>query len=68
MESTEQKAASGKGRSALLWLWALGAGLVGAGAGLLVLLFEQPTLNDSPATPQEIFVFMQAALFLGIAA
>ncbi len=68
MESTEQNAASSKGRNALLWLWALGAGLAGAGAGLLVLLFEQPTLNDSPATPLEIFVFMQAALFLGVAA
>lgn len=54
--------------SGLLWLWTLAAGLVGIGAGLLVLTFEHAPLNDTPGTPQEIFVFMQAALLLGITA
>lgn len=38
------------------------------GMGLLVLIFEHTPLNDTPGTPQEIFVFTQAALLLGIAA
>jgi hypothetical protein len=55
-------------RNGLVWLWTLAAGLVGTGIGLLVLVFEHAPLNDTPGTPQEIFVFMQAALLLGIAA
>lgn len=52
----------------LLWLWVLGAGLAGAGAGLVVLVVEDAHLNDVPSTPQEIFVFMQAAIILGVLA
>jgi hypothetical protein len=59
---------SSRPRSWLLWLWTLAAGLVGMGVGLLVLTFEHAPLNDTPGTPQEIFIFMQAALLLGIAA
>ena len=55
-------------RGWLLWLWTLAAGAVGMGLGLLVLIFEHTPLNDTPGTPQEIFVFTQAALLLGIAA
>ena len=68
MNTSEQRVATGSPRRWLLWLWTLGAGLLGAGAGLLVLLFEQAPLNDTPATPQEIFVFMQAAILLGVLA
>lgn len=52
----------------LLWLWVLGAGLAGAGAGLAVLVFEDAHLNDTPSAPQAIFVFMQAAIILGVLA
>ena len=55
-------------RSGLLWLWTVGAGLVGMGVGLIVLIFEHAPLNDTPGSPQDIFIFMQAALLLGIAA
>ncbi|HLV97907.1 MAG TPA: hypothetical protein VKT82_04450 [Ktedonobacterales bacterium] len=55
-------------KSGLLWLWTVGAGLVGMGVGLIVLIFEHAPLNDTPGSPQDIFIFMQAALLLGVAA
>jgi hypothetical protein len=37
------------------------------GVGLIVLNFEHAPLNDTPGSPQDIFIFMQAALLLGVA-
>ncbi len=68
MKSSQQETARGHSRSGLIWLWTLGAGLAGTGAGLLVLIFEHAPLNDSPAQPLDIFIFMQSALLLGVAA
>ena len=67
MGSSRQRT-TGKPRGGLLWLWTLGAGAVGLGVGLLVLTVEQAPLNDPPSTSRDIFIFSQAALFLGIAA
>lgn len=66
MEPSRQRSTSPK--SGLVWLWTLGAGLVGLGVGLLVFTFEHAPLNDIPGTPQDIFVFFQAALLLGVVA
>lgn len=68
MKSSRQESTGSKRENGLLWLWALGAGLVGTGVGLVVLIFEHTPLNDTPAKPQEILVFMQSALLLGVAA
>jgi hypothetical protein len=67
MSSSRQRSTSHP-RGGLLWLWTLGAGAVGLGVGLIVLIFEQAPLNDPPSTSRDIFIFSQAALFLGIAA
>src|SRR5262249_51485738 len=58
----------GGSRRVLIWLWTLAAGLVGAGAGFSVLHFENGQVNDVPGTAQEAFIFMQAALLLGVLA
>lgn len=68
VRSSKQVSARNGFRRWLLWLWTLVAGLIGSGAGLLVLLFEHAPMNDTPAKPQEIFVFMQAAIILGVLA
>jgi FtsH-binding integral membrane protein len=68
MSIPRQEMKSGGSRRALLWLWTLGAGLVGAGVGFLVLRFENGEVNDVPGTAQEVFIFMQAALLLGVLA
>ncbi len=67
MKPSRQGAASRR-RNGLLWLWAMGAGLVGMGVGLIVLIFEHAPLGNTPGSPQAIFIFMQAALLLGVAA
>lgn len=68
MQPSQQRVSGGHLPGWLLWLWVLGAGLAGAGAGLVVLVFEDAHLNDTPSTPQAIFVFMQAAIILGVLA
>jgi hypothetical protein len=68
MNIPQQEIKTGSSRRALIWLWTLGAGLVGAGAGYLVLHFENGEVNDIPGTAQEAFIFMQAALLLGVLA
>ena len=68
MQPSQQRVSGGHLPGWLLWLWVLGAGLAGAGAGLAVLLFEDAHLNDVPSTPQALFVFMQAAIILGVLA
>jgi hypothetical protein len=65
---TSRQGTSSRWSRGLLWLWALAGGLVGTGAGLLILILEHAALSDTPGTPQEIFVFMQAALLLGVTA
>jgi hypothetical protein len=66
--NSSRQGKSGSPGGWLLWLWTLAAGGVGLGVGLLVLFLEHTPLNDTPGTPQEIFVFTQSALLLGIAA
>ncbi len=68
MNIPQQEMKTGSSRRALIWLWTLTAGLVGAGAGFLVLHFENGEVNDIPNTAQEAFIFMQAALLLGVLA
>lgn len=67
MPSSRQKT-TGHLHSGLLWLWMLVSAAVGLGVGLLVFTFEHAQLNDTPGTSREIFIFFQAALFLGVAA
>ncbi len=68
MRSSQQGAASHQVRRWLLWLWVLGAALAGAGAGWLILFLEDAYLNDVPSGAQGTFIFMQAAIILGVLA
>jgi hypothetical protein len=68
MSIPQQEMKTSGSRRVLTWLWTLAAGLVGAGAGFLVLRFENGEVNDVPATAPQAFVFMQAALLLGVLA
>jgi len=52
----------------LLWLWVIGAAVAGAGGGLVVLIVEDAYLNDVPSGAQATFIFMQAAIILGVVA
>jgi hypothetical protein len=68
MRSSQQRAASHPIRRWLLGCWVLGAALVGAGAGLLVFYLEDANLNDLPSGARGTFIFMQAAILLGVLA